>query len=286
MNTRFRQYAAASLFMTSLSHCSAYIHADELALIADVAVAPAAPGNIDEQLRAQFEPVVKVELSFAVRACKLEGEDRKKLIAAGDKWLNQYIKDSQKQRPNRGQVQIWFNNGGGAIDSGDNDPRATIAKGIASVAKATLTPEQFAVYDRECDHREDAYREAIGATLVVRMDEKLALSAEQRQKLTESLIGGWNDRWAPPLEMFMYNNDFWPSIPDKVVSPHLTPAQWEIWTRIVKHGQNVRFGWNGNQGQVIDDVEFEKTNAPGDQPIDGEPVEGAYQPVPVPAAEP
>ena len=228
--------------------------ADAVMLEAPVAVEA---GNIDQQLRAQFEPVVKVELSFAIRACKLEGDQRKSLIAAGEKWLDEIVKDSQKQQPNRGQVQIWF--GGGRQAQGNSDPRGAIARGIAEAAKGVLTPEQIEIHEQESKQRENAYREAIAATLVVRMDEKLALSAQQRQKLTEAFTQEWDAKWAPPLEIFMYNNDVWPAIPDKVVSPHLTPAQWEIWTRLAKNAQNVHFGgWGlGDNAQVIDDVEFE-----------------------------
>jgi hypothetical protein len=241
-----------------------------------------AGANIDQQLRAQFEPVVKVELSFAIRACKLEGEDRKKLIAAGDKWLDQYVKDSQKRQPNRGQLRVFV---GGPRQAGqDSDPRRSIAQGIAGVVNSVVTPEQAAAYRQELSHRDSAYRDAIAATLVVRMDEKLALSAEQRQKLAESFATQWDDKWAPPLELFMYNNEMWPAIPDKVVSPHLTPAQWEIWTRIAKNAQNVRFGWGGENGQVIDDVEFEKPAA--EEPVAEQAVEGAFQLRVAPAAKP
>lgn len=241
-----------------------------------------AAGNIDQQLRAQFEPVVKVELSFAIRACKLEGEERKKLIDAGDEWLEQFAKDFQKQQLHRGAGQNVFRNG--FQIRGGSDPRWRIRKGIAETVKTVVTPEQLAIYQQECSHRETAYQEGIAATLVVRMDEKLALSAEQRQKLAASFTEQWDDRWAPPLEMFMYNNEMWPPIPDKVVSPHLTPAQWEIWTRIAKQAQQVNFGWGGENGQVIDDVEFERAAA--DEPVAEQAVEDAFQLRVAPAAKP
>ena len=234
-------------------------------------------GNIDQQLRAQFEPVVKVELSFAIRACGLEGEQRKKLIAAGEKWLVEFVKDNEQQGGNRNRNRVLIVNGIGRVE-GQNISRERIAKNLGDVIKSTLTPEQSAVYERECEQRENAYREAIAATLVVRMDEKLALSAEQRQQLTDSFTQKWDAKWAPPIEIFMYNNDIWPPIPDKVVSPHLTPAQWEIWTRLAKNAQNIHFGgWGlGENAQVIDDVEFEKPAGPVAQPI-----EGVFQAVPV-----
>ena len=260
----------------SISRATAMeVVADAVMLEGPVAVEA---GNIDQQLRAQFEPIVKVELSFAIRACKLEGEQRQKLIAAGGKWLDQFIDGTNKQQPNQPRV-LNFQWPGAQVE-GASDPRGEIGKGIAEVTKSVLTPEQVAVYEQESKQRENAYREAIAATLVVRMDEKLALSAQQRQKLTESFTQEWDAKWAPPLEIFMYNNDIWPAIPDKVVSPHLTPAQWEIWTRLTKNSQNMHFGgWGlGENGQVIDDVEFEKPAEPAEPQI-----EGVFQVVPAPA---
>ncbi|MEX2168381.1 MAG: hypothetical protein WD851_03650 [Pirellulales bacterium] len=269
--------SALLLAATSISRLAALeVVADVVVLEAQVAVEA---GNIDQQLRAQFEPVVKVELSFAIRACKLEGEDRKKLIAAGEEWFLQFIKENSDINHNGNRNRAIAINGL-VRAHGTNISRETIAKDIVSVVKPILTPEQAAVYERECEHRENAYREAIAATLVVRMDEKLALSAEQRQKLTEAFTREWNAKWAPPLEIFMYNNDMWPAIPDKIVSPHLTPAQWEIWTRLTKNSQNMHFGgWGlGDNAQVIDDVEFEKPAEQAEPPI-----EGVFQVVPAPA---
>lgn len=217
-------------------------------------------GPVNQQLRAQFEPCVKVELSFAIRACKLEGEDRQKLIAAGEKWLNEYVKNMNKPQQNARGIRI-FN--GRVAQNANADPRDAIKKGIAETAKVVLSPEQLKLYEQECDQREQFHRQAIVAVLVSRMDEKLALSKEQQTKLTESLVEGWSDKWAPQLEIFMYNNDIWPPVPDKLVSPHLTADQEEVWIRIAKTAQNVHFGWNMNNGQqVIDDVEFEKKTEP------------------------
>jgi len=251
-----------------LRHLSAYFvtiafglpltHISALEIVQAEAVMEQA-ANINQQLRAQYEPAVKVEVSFAIRACQLEGEQRRKFVSGCEQWLDNFVQDGNKQQPpNRNGVVIFrarLANPGNA----NNDPRESIRKGVASVCKKELTAEQFAAYERECERRELFFREAIASILISRMDEKLALSEEQRGKLLDSFIEKWDAQWAPPLEMFLYNNEYWPSIPDKVVSPHLTPAQWEIWTRLTKNAPQVHFGVNlGDRNQVIDDVEFEK----------------------------
>ena len=237
--------ACAVLLATRASPCAAFEVLEVAQPDADA---------MEQQLRAQFEPIVKVELSFISRAAKLNDEDRQKLIAAASEWLDKFVGDWKQKGGNRRGIRVL----GGGVRTAAN-PRDSAQEGIATVAKSVLSPDQMALYEQERQKREEFRKSTAVAGLLVRLDDKLALSTEQRDKLATSLTADWDANWAPSLEMFMFRNDMWPNVPNDLVKSHLTPAQFEVWSRLNKQPNHVFWGAHfGNDGQVIDDIELHK----------------------------
>ena len=254
--------AALSAFCSQPKVAAAEIVAVEAAdvVVFNNGVAPNA--GVEQQFRAQFEPLLKVELSFVNRVCKLSDEQRRKLIDKSNAWLDKFIRDYAKQG---GQPQMV-----GAFMAGGRqqaaDPRESIQAGVEKLVKAELPKEQAEVYVEESKKRVEFAKKVAVDNLVTRIDKELILSPEQREKLTQSLTEHWDKNWAPQLEMFMHGMDMWPNVPDQWIRPHLTAAQHVAWGRLNKnqHG-HVFFGGMGVEGQVIDDIDLKEGQ---DKPID------------------
>jgi hypothetical protein len=230
---------------------------------ADVVVLNNGPAaGVEQQFRAQFEPLLKVELSFANRVCKLSDDQRRNLIGKCNAWLTKFIRDYAKQGGQPMVQGAWF--GGGRPQLAD--PRESVQKGVAKIIKAELPKEQTAVYVEETKKRADFSQQVSVDNLVARIDNELILSPEQREKISKSLFDHWDKAWAPQLEMFMHGMDMWPNVPDQWIRPHLTATQQVAWGRLHKQHGNVFFGGMGNEGQVIDDIDLKEAD---DEKADG-----------------
>ena len=233
--------------------------ADDLVLLADeqaevVLLNVGAAEAIQQQFRGQFEPILKVELSFANRVCKLSDKQRLNLITKGNAWLAKFIQEFAK---NGGQPQMV-----GAFIAGGRqqtaDPRESIQAGVEKIVKAELPKEQAEIYVEESKKRAEFAKKVAVDNLVARIDKELILSPEQREKLTQSLTEHWDKNWAPQLEMFMHGMDTWPNVPDQWIRPHLTAAQHVAWGRLNKNHGHVFFNGMNGQDQVIDDIDLKE----------------------------
>ena len=208
-------------------------------------------------MRAQFEPLVKIQLSFANRVCRWTKEQRVAAIAAANAWLDEYARESAKNN-NRQQFAgaIMFINGDGPRGAGAAPP---VEKKLQEKLQGAMTEEQRAEYDAQRAKR-DAFRtEAAIDNIVAQMDRLLSLTPEQRRKVRDSLHESWKDNWGPQLEVFIHMTEYAPAFPDENVLPHLTPAQRDVWRGVQRISvQGVNFGGGGLGGNVppIDDVDL------------------------------
>jgi hypothetical protein len=225
-----------------------------------------------QQFRAQFEPLLKVELSFAVRVCKPSDEKRHEMIAKSNELLSTIIRDFQKQGGQPNADRMFFNGAANTV----TDPRAAVEKGVKQVVEEVLSGEQAKLYADECQMRVEYQKKVALDNLVAKIDGELMLSPEQRDKLTESLSKNWQKSWAPQLETFMFGGDYWPNVPDQFVNPHLTAAQQVAWSKILKQSGNVFWGgaFFGMDGQVIDDIDLDAAKKNTDEGAEKEKLGG------------
>jgi hypothetical protein len=241
-------------------------------VVADaVIVEGPAAGPMAQQFRAQFEPMLKVELSFVNRVSKLSDEERKNLITKGNAWLKKFIADYAKQGGQPQAMGVWMANGRRQV----NDPRESIQAGVAKLVKAELPKEKAKKYAEEGKKRAEFNKRAFVDNLVMRIDNELILSPEQRDKIAKSLTEQWDKNWQSQLDMFVHGMDMWPAVPDQWIRPHLSPVQQIAWGRLNKQQGHAFFGGFAHQGQVIDDIDLkegqaadkaENEAAAGDQP--------------------
>ncbi|MDP1799570.1 MAG: hypothetical protein Q8K78_18880, partial [Planctomycetaceae bacterium] len=75
-------------------------------------------------------------------------------------------------------------------------------------------------------------------------DGMLCLTAEVRDKITATIAESWQEDWERWLQMHQYGDQYFPTVPDKLVSEHLNAEQRQVWTGL----QKVSFGGWGNFG--------------------------------------
>ena len=177
----------------------------------------------------QFRQLARTEVHLAQAVCKLAPDQRKKIdkaaTAAAIAASKKYGEFQQKMM--QGQ---W--NGVDPMP----DPRALMLSTLAPVFKEHLTTEQTKRYRVETDQRNANRRLATVQNLIARLDQELVLSAEQREKLSESLLKHWQDGWTQTVEMLQSNEQIIPNIPDPAITPFLNNKQKQVWQSAPKNG--------------------------------------------------
>jgi hypothetical protein len=235
------------------AEAEAAVAVEAQALVLDFAVAPApmpAEGEVDEEarlapLRTQYTPLVQRELTFAGRVCEWTDEQRDKAVAAGRTWLEAYIRTQAGQQQANQGMMIFMNGGGQLAMAGD--AVSTAEDELIAAIRETLDADQQAAYDAELKERRAYRKQTVIENLVAQLDDRLNLTAQQREKLARSLHVRWDESWAPPLEIFVRMSEYVPVMPDEAITPHLTPEQRQLWAGL----QKVSFGGGVNFGQEL-----------------------------------
>ena len=118
--------------------------------------------------------------------------------------------------------------------------------------KTQLSAELATRLQDEVAKRDASRKQLAVRNLVARLDRELVLSPDQRDKVAASLSSHWDDSWCQSLEMFMYDYQFFPPIPDQYVAPFLNDPQKKVW----RSTQKVQTFWGGfgmMGGVMVDD---------------------------------
>ncbi len=99
-------------------------------------------------------------------------------------------------------------------------------------------------------------RQHAGAKLIVaELDRRLVLDPQQRERLVEVIETGYPRAWAHAGYMSLQNNQYFPLIPDRLLTPVLKPNQISGWQALQKAdftSWGVQFQFS-NQFGAIDD---------------------------------
>ncbi len=208
------------------------------------------------QFTQQYRPILTTELNFIRQVCDLTPEQRPKIKAAGEASLKEAaLKMAELQG---GQMR-----GVARAQNEQPNPQRTIRESIAKVLQDTLTPEQMAKYKAEATQRAALRKRAAIRCVVARLDGTLCLTAEQRDKISQSITAGWQDKWEQWLMLSVYGDQYFPMVPDQHVATHLDADQKSVWSGL----QKVDFGYYGGGGIAEADdgwwgVEPAKADAP------------------------
>lgn len=130
------------------------------------------------------------------------------------------------------------------------EPWEVVSEAVADSLKQTLSDEQFARYEAEQQARREFHREATAANFVGAVDSQLGLDDEQRAKIHEAILAGWQKGWEGSLRGLLHSPTYMPRLPNKMVVPHLTPGQKQVWHTLQWQGP-VIFGDDGFMGHGL-----------------------------------
>lgn len=221
------------------------------------------------QFRQQYRPALRAEYERLLSVCEPTKDQRRRIAREGEK----AVMDAARK------VAQWQRAPHMVNPNGRNPvapiPRTLIQDALIAAAQAHLSPAQAARYKQEVELRRQDFRLAAAENLVAKLDQTLFLSKTQRETLQDNLVKDWDDSWCQSLQMFLNDTQFFPMIPDKVVTPVLDPAQRKVWQGTQK-GQ--AFYWGDTINAPVDDSPLE--DAGQDEPAD------VGRPVPAPAPGP
>jgi hypothetical protein len=195
----------------------------------------------------QFRAILKSEYQFLLAVCEPTKDQRREIARAGEAALKSVASQYADWQMNRRVVN-------GKITP-NPDPAKVIREGLDSAAAAHLSAAQVARYRDEVAKRMDDQKRACVLNLVAKLDQLLYLTEDQRARLTELLTERWETSWAPSLQSLLNTGDYFPMVPDYVITPVLNDSQRKVWSG----AQKVQFGGlNGwVNGMMIDDTPLE-----------------------------
>lgn len=213
--------------------------------------------HIEQQTRhweQQVRPLLWAELERLRRiAADLPADARKTITAAG----NQAV-----QAASRGLAEQQF----GARQPDSRELSTVLHEAIAPVVKPLVSAEAFTAFEAEETARRERTARAARLLIVSRIDERLQLSAAQREAIEADLTKQWQSAWLPFSRAHVtVNNMPWaPDFAEACVAPHLDErqrAEWKPWSE--QAGTKRVGGFNNGHFQVWPGQVW---NDPGRQP--------------------
>ena len=146
------------------------------------------------------------------------------------------------------------------------DPHDALRAALARAVQERLSGDKAALYTAETQRRVEAVKQAGVRAIAAELDKRLELTPAQREQLMASLANHWNTEWLPNDMNYSSFANYFPVIPDGVVTPCLNASQRSIWASLAKSGFPRLLGRFDN---VVDDVNDD------DEPAKGNPQERA-----------
>jgi hypothetical protein len=216
-----------------------------------------------QQFSRQFRTIASSELHLARAVCEPTAEQ----LEALREDVEQSLKESLQQQTERQKRTVAMRRGQQHVFQIDLNSSAKLARdAVARAVKARLSSEQADRFNAELAQRAVDRREAAAHNFVARLDQELVFSAEQRSQVTAALLARWDDSWCQSLQMFIYDEQSLPNLPEPQIVKFLSPAQKKIWLTIPKNQGNVVFGGGFMGGLLGEDIFAD---------VEGDPPDGA-----------
>ena len=181
--------------------------------------------NVDPMTRQWIQrltPILRGELRTLTSAAEPTPTQRREIALEGGRTLKMVAGNLARSGNAVNLGQQW-------LAGGENDPRKLIHDSIEAEAKAKLSPEQLARYQKEAKSKAEDRREVVLLNVVAKIEKVLHLSPDQREKLCDSLRSQWDESQYPSIEMLDVYEQFVPMIPDWQIWQILTADQQDTW---------------------------------------------------------
>jgi hypothetical protein len=201
---------------------------------ADRAKDEAARAGLTRAATPIFRALFLAELRFLRVASGASEEQARRMARAARDPLRAAVADlvdqelkTRQEKPNARGFDA------GAASASIQKSLASIQGALAVIAKAQLSPDQWTRYRDQLEKRNEHRKQVALRQLLVELEHELRLTAEQRDKLGESLSSHWTPCWDSTGSFFDEDRIF-PEIPDPVIVPFLTATQKAAWEKLEK----------------------------------------------------
>jgi hypothetical protein len=184
----------------------------------------------------------------------LTDPERKEITREGVRALKSAAHDWAQMQADRAQ--------GRAVAARLLNPRKAIHEGVAGAVKKYLDPKQIDRYEAEALEQSENLREVAVNNTIANLDQELFLTADQREKLHDSLCSYWTGIRAQQLEMLGYGSRIGLGIPDQYIFPYLTETQRDVW-RATRTNNMMILGAGGIATLMLDADPLEGEDASG-----------------------
>jgi len=221
--------------------------------------------GIEQQARLLWEPQLRVMLSMHLDTVKricpdLSPEARRSIAAAGKKAVSAAARQMSEMQH-------------GARPQQPGVATASIGSAVGAALEPFASPEALAAWkDVESERRGRTDRAMRQVTITI-LDDRLSLSAAQRDAIAADLQKLWQPGWRDATDAVMthgmVNNDqSAPDFAEQVVVPHLDDRQRAEWKTWCEQAGGTRFGvqpavaWPGQHGVNISGLRADPWWAP------------------------
>jgi hypothetical protein len=209
---------------------------EEAAQVVQFNVAAPQPGgeptlkDLIEQTAEEYRPFVLSELHFLRAVCGLTKEQCKLVAREARALLDETARADGRFKHDKAKKGAP---GGASLSEPDpSDPCGRLERGLTKIVQDRLTPLQSRRYQDELRKRTAHRKEAGVRGLVARLDGELMLTANQRDQISAALAANWSDAWGT-FALLDHGEQF-PRVPDRFITPFLSPAQKKAWDKMEK----------------------------------------------------
>ena len=224
-------------------------------VLAPVAVAPVVEAvKATKKASKKLEPppeflkkLVNSELSFVKRVCHPSDDQMSAIVEAATRAYQKMadlINEPNQQFFVGNKIRIM----GPANEQLKENPYTRIRRDVKQYLKPLVSTKQFQQYEAEAKARDDFERTAAIQIVVGIIDSKLVLTEDQQTQLQDQLMKGWKNIDIDWLKRYLFNPQYLPQVPDKIVTDILTPPQRKSWETFQKTQMSMHLGMQQNAG--------------------------------------
>lgn len=220
------------------------------------ALDPAKPGPPEF-----LKPYVNAELSFIKRVCRPTVAQMNKIVTEATKsyrGLADLINDERE-----GQAVMVMNGlarqnqpirfVGPNQEQLSENPFVRIRNDAQAYLKPCVSDEQYQDYVDESKMRTDFERKAAIDIAIGYLEDRLALTEDQREKIFDTFMKSWDDIDIQWIQMYLHNPQFMPSIPTDLIRKILTAEQKQQWQKANKRNAFFQAYLHNQQNESLDE---------------------------------
>lgn len=208
-----------------------------------------------------LKPYVNAELSFIKRVCRPTVAQMNKIVAEATKSyrgladlinneigrppvmaMNEFARQNQPIQfvgPNQEQLS--------------KNPFVRIRNDAHAYLKPCVSDEQYQDYVEESKMRTDFERKAAIDIAIGYLEDRLALTEDQREKIFDTFMKSWDDIDIQWIQMYLHNPQFMPSIPTKLIRKILTAEQKQQWQKANNRNAIFQAYLHDQQNEALDE---------------------------------